>query len=144
MEDLTEAFLLLARESDDALTLETVNVNDILHEEVERAELFNRVKKLPISVSEQSRLVLVHHHRIFPAAYFHNRPATRGDQLLSVPITSQNGVSIFRHPNYVLLTIPNRMTNALIVLYASGLPPRPRRLKAGNLRPPIGDFKQIH
>jgi len=56
MEDLTAAFLLLARESDDALTLETVNVNDILHQEVDRAELFNRVKQLPISVSEQSQL----------------------------------------------------------------------------------------
>ena len=56
MEDLTEAFLLLARESDDALTIDTVNVNDIVHEEVDRAELFNRVKKLPISVNEQSQL----------------------------------------------------------------------------------------
>ena len=56
MEDLTEAFLLLARESDDALTIDSVNVNDIVHEEVDRAELFNRVKKLPISVNEQSQL----------------------------------------------------------------------------------------
>jgi signal transduction histidine kinase len=56
MEDLTEAFLLLARESDDALTIESINVNDIVHEEVDRAELFNRVKKLPISVNEQSQL----------------------------------------------------------------------------------------
>ena len=56
MEDLTEAFLLLARESDDALTIESVNVNDIIHEEVDRAELFNRVKKLPISVNEKSQL----------------------------------------------------------------------------------------
>ncbi|MBT8135015.1 MAG: HAMP domain-containing histidine kinase, partial [Gammaproteobacteria bacterium] len=56
MADLTEAFLLLARESDDALTIDSVNVNDIVHEEVDRAELFNRVKKLPISVNEQSQL----------------------------------------------------------------------------------------
>ena len=56
MEDLTEAFLLLARESDDALTIDSVNVNDIVHEEVDRAELFNRVKKLPISVNEKSQL----------------------------------------------------------------------------------------
>jgi len=56
MEDLTEAFLLLARESDDALTIDSVNVNDIVHEEVDRAELFNRVKKLPISIIEQSQL----------------------------------------------------------------------------------------
>ena len=56
MEDLTAAFLLLARESDDALMIETVNMNDIIHQEVERAETFNRVKNLPISVSEKHQL----------------------------------------------------------------------------------------
>ncbi len=56
MEDLTAAFLLLARESDDALTVETVNVNAIIHQEIERVETFNRLKNLPISVSEQHQL----------------------------------------------------------------------------------------
>ena len=56
MEDLTAAFLLLARESDDALTIETVNVNAIIHQEVERAEPFNRRKNLLISVSEKHQL----------------------------------------------------------------------------------------
>lgn len=56
MEDLTAAFLLLARESDDALMIEAVNVNDIIHQEIERAETFNRVKNLPISVSEKHQL----------------------------------------------------------------------------------------
>lgn len=56
MEDLTEAFLLLARESDDALTIEPVSVNDIVHQEIERAEPFNRLKNLPVSVSEHHQL----------------------------------------------------------------------------------------
>ena len=57
MEDLTEAFLLLARESDNALSVEPVNVNDIIHEEVERAEPFNRLKNLPVKVTENHQLV---------------------------------------------------------------------------------------
>jgi len=57
MEDLTEAFLLLARESDNALSVEAVNVNDIVHEEIERAEPFNRLKNLPINVTENHQLV---------------------------------------------------------------------------------------
>ena len=57
MEDLTEAFLLLARESDNALSVETVNVNDIVHEEIERAEPFNRLKNLPVKVTEEHQLV---------------------------------------------------------------------------------------
>jgi len=56
MEDLTTAFLLLARESDDALTIEPVNVNDIIHQEIERAETFNRLKNLPISFNEHHQL----------------------------------------------------------------------------------------
>ncbi len=56
MEDLTAAFLLLARESDDALTIETVNVNAIIYQEVERAEPFNRRKNLLISVCEKHQL----------------------------------------------------------------------------------------
>ena len=57
MEDLTEAFLLLARESDNALSVEAVNVNDIVHEEVERAESFNRHKNLPVTVTENHQLI---------------------------------------------------------------------------------------
>ncbi|MCP3894839.1 MAG: HAMP domain-containing histidine kinase [Bacteroides sp.] len=56
MEDLTEAFLLLARETDDALSIETVNVNDIVGEEVERAEPFNRLKNLPVIVNDNHKL----------------------------------------------------------------------------------------
>ena len=56
MEDLTEAFLLLARESDGALSIESVNINDIVHEEIERAEPFNRIKNIPISITEHHEL----------------------------------------------------------------------------------------
>ena len=56
MEDLTEAFLLLARESDSALSIESVNINDIVHEEIERAEPFNRIKNIPVSITEHHEL----------------------------------------------------------------------------------------
>jgi signal transduction histidine kinase len=56
MEDLTEAFLLLARESDGALSIEPVNINDIVREEIERAEPFNRIKNIPISITEHHEL----------------------------------------------------------------------------------------
>jgi signal transduction histidine kinase len=57
MEDLTEAFLLLARESDNALSVDSVNVNDIVYEEIERAEPFNRLKNLPVNVTENHKLI---------------------------------------------------------------------------------------
>ncbi|MDX2486667.1 MAG: HAMP domain-containing sensor histidine kinase [Gammaproteobacteria bacterium] len=58
MEDLTEAFLLLARESDDALLMEAVNVNDIVKQEIERTKPFNRLKNIPVSVTEHHVLVI--------------------------------------------------------------------------------------
>jgi signal transduction histidine kinase len=58
MEDLTEAFLLLARESDNALSTGEVCVNDIVDEEIDRAQAFNRTKKIPINVSSTDRLLI--------------------------------------------------------------------------------------
>ncbi len=58
MEDLTEAFLLLARESDDAISMEAVNVNDIVKQEIERAKPFNRLKNIPVSVTEHHVLII--------------------------------------------------------------------------------------
>ena len=58
MEDLTEAFLLLARESDNALSTGEVCINDIIDEEVDRAQAFNRTKKIPINVSSTDRLLI--------------------------------------------------------------------------------------
>lgn len=56
MEDLTEAFLLLARESDKALSIENININEILDEEINRAESVNRVKQLPVRVHSDKDL----------------------------------------------------------------------------------------
>lgn len=56
MEGLTEAFLLLAREADNALSVDKVDVNEIIYEEVERAEPFNRIKNIPINVIQESQL----------------------------------------------------------------------------------------
>lgn len=58
MEDLTEAFLLLARESDNALSADEVCINEIIDEEVDRAQAFNRTKKIPINVSSTGRLLI--------------------------------------------------------------------------------------
>ena len=58
MQDLTEAFLLLARESDNALSTSEVCINDIIDEEVDRAQAFNSKKNIPINVSATDRLVI--------------------------------------------------------------------------------------
>jgi signal transduction histidine kinase len=58
MEDLTEAFLLLARESDNALSIDEVCINEVVKEELQRAEELNRDKQLPIEFIEQSRLCI--------------------------------------------------------------------------------------
>ena len=58
MEDLTEAFLLLARESDNALSTGEVCINDIVDEEIDRAQAFNRTKKIPINVSSTGTLLI--------------------------------------------------------------------------------------
>ncbi|MGD8933720.1 MAG: HAMP domain-containing sensor histidine kinase [Gammaproteobacteria bacterium] len=57
MEELTEAFLLLARESDQGLSAERVCINDIIEEEVERARLLNQEKQLDIIYSPQHKLM---------------------------------------------------------------------------------------
>ena len=58
MEDLTEAFLLLARESDNALSTGEVCINDIIDEEIDRAQTFNRNKNIPINISSTGKLVI--------------------------------------------------------------------------------------
>lgn len=56
MEELTQAFLLLARESDQALSYEQVCINDVIKEEIERAHVLNRNKKLIIHYKPQALL----------------------------------------------------------------------------------------
>ena len=58
MEDLTEAFLLLARESDNALSIDEVCINEVVKEELQRAEELNREKNLPIEFVEEGRLCI--------------------------------------------------------------------------------------
>ncbi|MDH3694008.1 MAG: HAMP domain-containing histidine kinase [Gammaproteobacteria bacterium] len=57
MEELVEAFLLLARESGDDLELEDVCVNDIIHDELERAQILFKGKKVKVSTKLDHRLV---------------------------------------------------------------------------------------
>ncbi len=56
MEELTEAFLLLARESDQGLTTELVCINDIVEEEIERVQPLNKNKQLKVNFSAQYHL----------------------------------------------------------------------------------------
>ncbi len=56
MEELTSAFLLLARESQTALPLEPTCVNDVLAEELERARLLAAGKSVESSLSATHRL----------------------------------------------------------------------------------------
>ncbi len=56
-------------------------------------------------------------------------------------ISTQHQITILRYPNYVIFAIPNSVTTMFIILHSLSIPPDPCRLKAWNLRPPIGDFK---
>ena len=56
MEELTEAFLLLARESDQELSQDKVCINDVVQEEIDRAQLLIQDKDLAINFSPENRL----------------------------------------------------------------------------------------
>jgi len=56
MEELTEAFLLLARETDSALTKEQVCINDVLREEIERSTLLKKNKDISINLLLNNKL----------------------------------------------------------------------------------------
>ncbi len=58
MEQLTTAFLLLARGSDQGLTQEWVCVNDIAEAELERARIINPDSLITATVDEQCRLLV--------------------------------------------------------------------------------------
>ena len=58
MEELTQAFLLLARESDQALPSEIVCINDIIEEEIERTKVFIGNKPLTVNYHADYNLKL--------------------------------------------------------------------------------------
>ena len=58
MEDLTVAFLLLARESDNQLSTVDICINHIIEEEIDRAQALNREKNIPIKVSSTEKLLI--------------------------------------------------------------------------------------
>jgi signal transduction histidine kinase len=58
MEELVEAFLLLAREAEQGLTADSVCVNDIVDEELERLRLVARDKPVAIEHEAQCRLTI--------------------------------------------------------------------------------------
>ena len=58
MEQLTDIFLLLAREDDEALPRDNVIINDIVREEIEQAEILKRGKNITISFDPVNRLEL--------------------------------------------------------------------------------------
>jgi signal transduction histidine kinase len=59
MEELTEAFLLLARESERGLSLEPVWVNDVVAEEVDRVRALAGERALELRLEEDCRMQLV-------------------------------------------------------------------------------------
>jgi len=59
MEELTEAFLLLARESDQALLKDKVCISDVLQEEINRAQLLIKDKDLTLRFSPENRLYVL-------------------------------------------------------------------------------------
>lgn len=58
MKMLIKAFLLLARESDDGLALETVSINQVLEDEVERCRLITELKQLEVKVESTNSLFI--------------------------------------------------------------------------------------
>ncbi len=58
MEQLTDIFLLLAREDDEALPRDKVIINDIVREEIEQAEILKRGKNIALSFDPVNRLEL--------------------------------------------------------------------------------------
>lgn len=56
MEELTEAFLLLARETDQSLTQQSVSINEVVRDEIERSELLKKNKDLKINLYEEANL----------------------------------------------------------------------------------------
>lgn len=58
MEELTSAFLLLARESGQGLTSEWVCVNDVVAAELERARIIDPASQITLQVQEECRLMV--------------------------------------------------------------------------------------
>mgnify|MGYP005847730025 CR=1 FL=1 len=58
MEELINVFLLLARESDQGLPREAVNLNAVVKEEIERARIFIENKPLQINFRDQAQVKL--------------------------------------------------------------------------------------
>jgi signal transduction histidine kinase len=58
MEELIQALLLLARESDDALSMDMVCVNDVISEEMERTQELLQGKPIQVSFESDQKLVI--------------------------------------------------------------------------------------
>lgn len=58
MEELIEALLLLARESEDQLSIEPVVINELVQEEIEHARMVYVDKPIEVVIKENSRLVI--------------------------------------------------------------------------------------
>jgi len=66
MEELTSAFLLLARESQTGLPVETVCVNDVLAEELDRARLLASGKPVEASLHATHKLFVAAPEKVLP------------------------------------------------------------------------------
>ncbi len=58
MEELIHALLLLARESEDQLSVEPVSINELVREEIEHVQMIYADKPIEVFTTEKSRLVI--------------------------------------------------------------------------------------
>jgi signal transduction histidine kinase len=59
MEELTEVFLLLARENERGLSKDRILLNGLIQEEIERVQLINKSKQLAIRYSAENKLTVM-------------------------------------------------------------------------------------
>ncbi|UCB54799.1 MAG: HAMP domain-containing histidine kinase [Thiotrichales bacterium] len=69
MEELIEAFLLLARESEQDLSNEPVCINDVISEEIERTELISRGRRPDIHYAASHRLIVRASDKVLSALF---------------------------------------------------------------------------
>lgn len=69
MEELVEAFLLLARESEQSLSRDPVNINALLRDEVSRAEELLKNERIQVKITENRELKLMSSERVLSVVF---------------------------------------------------------------------------
>jgi signal transduction histidine kinase len=118
MEELTRAFLLLARETDQALANERVCINDVIKEEIERAHLLNRKKELHINYKPKVLLTTIASDKVLSVLF--------GNLIRNAVLyTDQGSVDILINDKTVIIKdsgegIPQQQINDIFKPYYRG------------------------